>query len=395
MQFKDIVGQRVLINKLTEIIDSGRISHAQMFLGPNGYGSLALAISYAQYLNCQHPVHHTAIADGQWQTADGTPTDLRADACGTCPSCKKYQQLAHSDLHFIFPTTTTSSVKKDPASSEFQGEFRDFLQTNAQYASLDDWYTYMGVENKQGSINVRDAKDVVEILNLKAYENAYKVVIVWMVEKMRLDAANKLLKVLEEPTPNTLFLLVAEDSDKMLSTIISRTQLVKIGKIDDASLLKAFEGQPGTTESNFVAAAEGNLLSARHNINKTDLEQHFGDMFVTWMRQLFKLNMASLASWVDQISTLGREQQKQFLLYSVDSLRACFLKTSAGIELTHKLQFGDEKFNNSFSGFITENNIEKLTDDFNQALYAIERNAYSKIAFMELSFRISKALKKK
>lgn len=384
MQFKDIVGQRELINHLTDIIDSGRVGHAQLFLGHNGYGSLALAIAYAQYLNCQNRQHY------------GEGHDLRADSCGECPNCKKYQQLAHSDLHLFFPTTTTNSVKSNPASADFQGEFREFLQTNGQYVTLDDWYAFMDVENKQGAINVRDSEEIVKTLGLKAYESAYKVVVVWMVEKMRTDAANKLLKVLEEPTPNTLFLLVAESQDKLLSTIISRTQLVRVGKIDGKSLAEAFKDQTGSlTEADFVAAAEGSYIQARKNLSQTEQDALFGEMFVEWMRQLFKLNMASLSQWVDRVHSMGREQQKQFLLYAMDALRACFLKTSAGVVLNHKLQFGDEKFNTQFSNFITANNIETLNEDFNQTLYTIERNAYDKIAFMELSFRISKALKKR
>lgn len=379
MQFKDIVGQRILINQLTEIIDSGRISHAQLLLGQSGYGTLALAIAYAQYLNCEHRQHY------------GADSELRADSCGECPSCRKYQQLVHSDLHFIFPTCTTSAVKSNPSSAEFQSDFRDFILSNNAYASSEQWYSYMGVENKQGAINVRDAKSIVDTIGMKSYESAYKVFIIWMVDLLRTDAANKLLKVLEEPTPNTLFLLVGEQQERLLSTIISRTQLIKVGKIDTESIMHAV----GDLSLPMAQAAEGNLLAAQNLKKQSEIEQRFATMFVTWMRQLFKLSMINLSEWVDNVTSLGREQQKQFIVYSMDAIRACYLKSTAGVTLEYKLQFGDEKFNTAFPYMITANNVERLDEIFNETLYAIERNANPKIAFMELSFRISKALKKR
>ena len=384
MQFQDIIGQRTLINQLTSIIDAGRISHAQLFLGQNGYGSMALALAYAQYLNCENRQHYDEGHDG-----------LRADSCGECPHCKKYQQLSHSDLHIFFPTTATSSVKSNPASADFQDKFREFMQERNYYATLNDWFSYLNVENKQGAINVRDAKAMGDIIGLKAYESAYKVILIWMAEKMREDAANKILKMLEEPTPNTLFLLVTESQDNMLDTIISRTQLVRVDRIDNESISNAVAQMTLQNPSFNVAAAEGNYIEAVNLIQKSEQEQLFGQLFVDWMRQLFKLNMASLSAWVDQMASMGREQQKQFLRYAMDALRACFLSTASGIRLDYKLQFGDEKFNNSFPQFITANNIERLNEDFNQTIYAIERNAKPKLAFMELSFRISKALKKR
>lgn len=383
MQFKDIVGQRVLINRLTEIIDSGRISHAQLLLGQNGYGTLPLALAYAQYLNCEHRQHF------------GEGSDLRADSCGECPSCKKYQQLAHSDLHFIFPTTTNNKVKKDPCSDEFQEDFRQFVLEKGGYVTLDQWYSYIEVENKQGAIYVRDAKSIIDSLSMKAYESAYKVVIIWMVDLLRTDAANKLLKILEEPSPRTLFLLVGEQQERLLSTIISRTQLLRVGKIDDESLLRYLRNENPQTTGDLVAAAEGNLLNAKQLVEQGENEKRYAQMFVTWMRQLFKLNMANLSAWVDEIAGMGREQQKQFLQYAMGSIRACYLKSCAGVEQRYNLQFGDEKFNTAFPHMITPNNIERLDDIFSEAEHAIGRNAYAKIVFMELSFRISKALKKR
>ncbi len=359
MQFKDIIGQTVIANQLTEIIDSGRISHAQLFYGDTASGSLALAIAYAQYLNCEHRVHYDTPVGG-----------LRADSCGECPSCKKYQQLTHSDLHLYFPTTTTSGIKSNPSSADFQSEFREFLHTKQQMGTLDDWYEFMGVDNKQGLLRERDADHIVRTLGLKAYESAYKVVIIWMAEKMNATMANKILKNLEEPAPQTLIVLVVESRDRMLSTILSRTQLVRIPHS------QAQSGQWA-----------GEVMVRQEN------SERFAQMYVTWMRQLFKLNMLSLSTWVDTLAAMGREQQKQFLLYAQESLRECFLRNNAGLPL--QIDFGDVKFNSSFPTMITERNIEGLNQAFNDAIYAIERNAYAKIALMELSFSISRLLKKR
>ena len=351
MQFKDIVGQTVMANRLTEIIDSGRVSHTQLFLGETASGSLAMAIAYAQYLNCEHRQHY----------GEAGPDGLRADSCGECPSCKKYQQLSHSDLHLYFPYAATATVKGTGISAaDFQSEFREFLNAKHQCGTLDEWYEFMQIENKQGQIRERDADDIVRTLGMKSYEGGNKVVIIWMAEKMTVQPANKILKSLEEPTPNTLIILVAESSEKMLSTIISRTQLVKV---------------PSLRENGRTASPE------------------FRNLYVTWMRQLFKLNMASLSAWVDTMHDKSREVQKQFLFFAQESIRDSFLRNNAG--LPSHIDFGDEKFNASFPTMITERNIEKINDAINDAIFAVERNAYGKIVFMELSFRISKALKKR
>lgn len=388
MQFKDIIGQRPLINQLTRIIDSGRISHAQLFFGKNGYGSFALAFAYAQYLNCENREHYD-IADES--------TQLRADSCGACPSCKKYQQLVHSDLHFIFPNTTVKSTDKDTSSKDYMAEFRSYMIENNLYARLEPFFEYLGVEKKQGYINVRDANEIIRILSLKTYESKYKVMIIWMIEKLNISAAPKLLKILEEPTENTIFLLVSENQEKILSTIRSRVQMVPVKKIKDHDIeqfLATHQSMDNYQIEKIAQAAEGDIIEALNIIEQKEQDILFAELFVTWTRQLFKLQMHSLSQWVDRIHTMGREQQKQFLLYALSSFRACFLKTIAGVTLSYQLDFGDEKFNNAFPNMITKKNIEGIENAINKTIYAIERNAFSKIAFMDLSFSISKLLKK-
>ena len=359
MQFKDIIGQTVIVNRLTEIIDSGRVSHAQLFLGPTSEGSLAMAVAYSQYLNCSHRQHFENHPDG-----------LRADSCGQCPSCKKHQELQYTDMHFFFPSSTSPSVTSKPSSAQYQGVFREFLLEKGQLGSIDDWYHYYGAENKQGQIREEDANDMVRILNMKPYEDGYRVAILWMAEKMNLSFANKVLKELEEPQPRTLIILVAEDNSKMLSTILSRTQLITIGRAKNANEIHY-----------------GDVV-----VRKEDRE-NYARQYVTWMRQLFKLNMLSLSEWVDEMSKLYRDQQKAFLLFAQEATRECFLQNNAGIPLC--MDFGDAKFNSSFPTMITERNIAGLCEAFDNAIYAIERNAHPKITLMELSFRISKCLKKR
>jgi DNA polymerase-3 subunit delta' len=340
MQFKDIVGQRDTINRLTSIIDSGRVSHAQMLLG-EAEVTMPLAWAYLQYLCCEN--RH-----------DG-------DSCGECPSCKKIASLMHPDLHFIFPTATTSRVKEKPWSGEFQGEFRDFMLQTQGRGNIDDWYEALGIENKQGLIRELDADSVVSALSLKAYEGGWRMMVVWMAEKMNESFANKLLKTLEEPLPGTLIMLLCESDERLLPTIRSRVQTIK---------LKTESGE-----------------------TKEESNPEFAEMLVGWLRMLFKLKMKELSAQVDKMAGLNREQLKLFLQYALKVMRDCFLNSAAGVEC--HLGSGDEKFDAQFPKMITVNNIELIEEALNDAIFAVERNAYAKIALMELSFRMSKALKKR
>lgn len=340
MQFKDIVGQRDTIQRLTSIIDSGRVSHAQMLLG-DAEVTMPLAWAYLQYLCCEN--RHGG------------------DSCGECPSCKKIASLMHPDLHFIFPTATTSRVKEKPWSGEFQGEFRDFMLQTQGRGNIDDWYEALGIENKQGLIRELDADSVVSALSLKAYEGGWRMMVVWMAEKMNESFANKLLKTLEEPLPGTLIMLLCESDERLLPTIRSRVQTIK---------LKTESGE-----------------------TKEESNPEFAEMLVSWLRMLFKLKMKELSAQVDKMAGLNREQLKLFLQYALKVMRDCFLNSAAGVEC--HLGSGDEKFDAQFPKMITVNNIELIEEALNDAIFAVERNAYAKIALMELSFRMSKALKKR
>lgn len=345
MQFKDIVGQEDTINRLTTAIDSGRVSHAQMVLG-EASESMPMAWAYLQYLCCEHRQHYEGGS-------------LRADSCGECPSCKKIATLVHPDLHFIFPTATTSRVKEKPWSGEFQGEFRDFMLQTQGHGNLDDWYDTLGIENKQGLIREMDADGAIQSLSLKAYEGGWRMMVIWMAEKMNESFANKLLKTLEEPMPGTLIMLVTESDERLLPTIKSRVQTLRL----------------------------------ESKVQKVENNAEYAELLVGWLRMLFKLKMKELSAQVDKMANLNREQLKQFLQYALKVMRDCFLNTAAGMEC--HLGSGDERFDAQFPKMITVNNVALIEEALNDAIFAIERNAYAKIAMMELSFRMSKALKKR
>lgn len=346
MQFKDIVGQRDVINRLTEIIDSGRISHAQLLLGDERDGSLAMAWAYMQYLCCTHRVHHDH-------------GDLRADSCGECPQCKKIDQLVHPDLHFVFPNPPNGSPSV--SSDDYMAEFLAFLKERRALGTLDDFNRYLDRDIKTTLIRETDAANIVKTLGMKPYEGGWRMLVIWRPSKMNASSANELLKTLEEPLPRTLILMVDEDTEDLLPTIVSRVQLVK---------LKSESGK-WREESN----------------------EEFAPLLVEWLRMLFKLRMKELAAQVEKLASLGREQQKQFLAYALDVMQECFMQTAAGQPC--RLGSGDQKFDAMFPAMVTVNNIEMINDALNDALFAVGRNAYGKIAFMELSFRISKALKKR
>lgn len=341
MQFKDIVGQRDVINRLTEIIDSGRVSHVQMVLGATADGALQLALAYLQYLCCEN--RH-----------DG-------DSCGECPSCKKMASLMHPDLHFVFPNAATAKVDKNFWSGDFMPEFREFLLQRNARGTLDEWYAHLGIENKQGMIRESDAAHIVSDLALKSYEGGWKMMVVWMAEKMNPAAANELLKTLEEPNPGTIIMMVCESDERLLPTIRSRVQTITL------------RGEGAKAKSETDAA--------------------FAELLVAWLRLLFKLKMKELSVQVDKMAALNREQQKQFLGYTLGVMRDCFLHGAAGLPVD--IGSGDQKFDTMFPTMVTVNNVEMIEQALDEAIMAVERNANAKIALMQLSFSMSRALKKR
>src|SRR6201986_4598149 len=304
MQFNQIVGQRAIKQRLINSVTENRVSHAQLFLGPEGSGSLALAVAYAQYLSC---------LDKQ--------TD---DSCGECSSCRKYQKLAHPDLHFSYPFF---AKHKDDTALTFIEQWREALLANP-YISLDIWRGYLDAENKQANINIAECHQIIKKLSFKPFESDYKVLILWLPEYLDREG-NSLLKIIEEPQPNTLFLLVAQNQDQILNTILSRTQLIKIPALTYDDIKNHLVEKHNQTEE---AAAEiaylcnGNLSEALTMLQQDNKGYH--THFVQWLRLCFGNKGIEVMGLVDQIAKMGRENQKNFLRYGVSFLRECCLLLS-------------------------------------------------------------------
>ena len=289
MQFKDVIGQEAVIQRLIASVGENHVSHAQLFLGPAGSGKLPLALAYAQYILC--------------------PNRTETDSCGVCPTCQKMQKLVHPDLHFVVPTATTKKVKSNPESDLFMEEWREYVIQNQGYVDTSSWYTFLDVENKQGYMSVRDAASLLRKLSMKSYEGEYKIAIIWMAEKMRVETANKLLKLLEEPPEKTVFLLIAEDQEELLATIKSRTALVKIPALDIASIETALQQRYGCDQHQAHDAAmvsEGNWLTACQSFKDFEDHKFFFTTFQQWMRLCFRAAYPELIDFSANIKTLGR-----------------------------------------------------------------------------------------
>ncbi len=378
MLFSQIIGHEDIKKKLIQSVKENRIAHAQLFLGPEGTGKLALAIAYAQYINCTNKREN--------------------DSCGECPSCKKFNALAHPDLHFIFPSTTNKNVKKDPESDLFLTEWREYLTSCDCYASLPNWYNALDIENKQGLINVRDASTIIRKLNLKSYEAEYKVVIIWMAERLNTEASNRLLKLVEEPPEKTLFILVSENQEELLMTIRSRTVLMKIPKLtyNDVSeaLVKKFNCNAENAH-NAAVLSNGNWILATNYVDNQDEEKIYFTFFQKWMRYCFKFNAPELIDFIaNDIKSLGREKQKEFLAYGLNLFHnALFINNGL---INNVLLPEDEKaFLKNFAPFISNNNIDLITELFEESIRQIERNGNAQLIFLDDSFKIFNYFKMK
>jgi DNA polymerase-3 subunit delta' len=378
MLFSQIIGHEDIKKKLIQSVKENRIAHAQLFLGPEGTGKLALAIAYAQYINCTNKREN--------------------DSCGECPSCKKFNALAHPDLHFIFPSTTNKNVKKDPESDLFLTEWREYLTSCDCYASLPNWYNALDIENKQGLINVRDASTIIRKLNLKSYEAEYKVVIIWMAERLNTEASNRLLKLVEEPPEKTLFILVSENQEELLMTIRSRTVLMKIPKLtyNDVSeaLVKKFNCNAENAH-NAAVLSNGNWILATNYVDNQDEEKIYFTFFQKWMRYCFKFNAPELIDFIaNDIKSLGREKQKEFLAYGLNLFHnALFINNGL---INNVLLPEDEKaFLRNFAPFISNNNIDLITELFEESIRQIERNGNAQLIFLDDSFKIFNYFKMK
>ncbi|MCX6252148.1 MAG: DNA polymerase III subunit delta [Bacteroidetes bacterium] len=382
MLFSKIAGHKETKRKLIQTVLDQRVSHAQLFFGKEGAETLALAIAYAQFINCTN----------KQLPASG---DLSgADACGTCLSCIKYQKLIHPDLHFILPVATTKRVTKKPKSTDFMEDWRKFLLENNYRVTLHEWYEYIGIENKQGIINVEDCHEIITSLSYKSYESEYKVMILWMVEKLFYAAAPKLLKILEEPPEKTLFILIAADPDQIISTILSRTQMVKIPGITPQELRDFLQRQFNLSEKDaekLARQSNGDVKQALKIYQHSEEEQENFIIFRDWMRACINKDFIAMMSFSAEIAKIGRENQKSLLRYGLNIVQACGIYPFQPDKVNPST--GQEaEFIMNISLFIHTGNLSGFYDIFNMALFHIERNAYAQALFLDVSLNVRRLL---
>ncbi|MBN2175206.1 MAG: DNA polymerase III subunit delta [Bacteroidales bacterium] len=373
MKFTEVIGQEEVKQKLVKTVKTSRVSHAQLFLGPPGSGKLALAIAYAQFINCKN------------KTGE--------DACGECPSCIKYAKLAHPDLHFIYPTATVKGIDK-PMSKDFIAQWRELLLENNAYISLSDWHNKIGIEKKQSIINARDCNEIIKTLSYKSFEAEYKVMVIWMAEKLFHSAAPKILKILEEPPDRTLFILISENQDQVINTILSRTQLVKIPRIEDdvlSSYLINKNHEPSVVHD-VVRIANGDFLQAKFLISNRNEEAESFSLYVKWMRLCYKNSVDETIGFVNEVSKYPREKQKNLLNFALRMTREGLL-LNLGVGQVTKLNRSESDFMKKFHQFINNRNGEAIINELNQSIYHIERNANAGILFLDLSLKIGKMIK--
>jgi DNA polymerase-3 subunit delta' len=374
MNFSEILGHEHLKNHLVKSTDNGRISHAQLFVGKEGSGVLPMAIAYAQYILCS--------------------TSEDKEACAV-----KCSKLQHPDLHFAFPVSTNETIKSKPVSNLFLQDWRTFITQNP-YRNLFEWLQSIGIENKQGQIGVDEADEIVKALKLKSYEGGYKVMIIWMAEKMNTSAANKLLKLLEEPPKKTVFILVAENEEQLITTIKSRCQTLHFPLLSEADIIKGLverEGTDAPIAKNIAHQADGNYNKALHLLHNDNADEQFEQWFITWVRAAFKAKgnaavIQNLIGWSETIAKTGRETQKRFLNYCLQFFRQAMLVNYG----TEELVFLEPKtagFNlENFAPFVHSSNIIEITNELNDAMYHIERNGNAKIILLDLSIKLTRLL---
>jgi DNA polymerase III subunit delta' len=375
MNFSQIPGHTETIVRLIRTVKEERVSHAQLFTGPDGCGSLALALAYAQYVSCE----------------DKKP----GDSCGVCKSCVKYEKMIHPDLHFVFPVIK-GKKPTDPVSDNYIEEWREFVR-KSPYFTINNWFDSIEVGNAQGMIFASEASEIIRKLSLKTFESDYKIMIIWLPEKMHQATANKLLKMIEEPPEKTLFLLVSEEPDKILSTILSRCQLVKIQSFTTEEIKGYLRSTCGTTEiksTDIARVSNGNLLRAIELCENDESVKFNLECFKRLMRFTWKRDIISVIEWSEEMSATGRESQKNFLSYSLRLLRENLMLSLEQFNNNIVFLAGEEaEFSEKFHPFINRNNVFPLVEEFNLAYSHIEANGYAKVIFLDLALRVTSLIR--
>lgn len=382
MQFSEILGHNHIKNHLIQSATLGRIPHAQLFIGPEGSGTLPIAIAYAQYIVCSN--------SGQENLGSN-------EACNL-----KFNGLTHPDLHFIYPTVSTDDVKSKPKSIDFIQDWRQFVTQNP-YGNLFDWYQVLDVKNKQGEIRVDDAQEILKTLALKSFEGGYKIMIIWMADKMNIAASNKLLKLLEEPSSKTVFILISENEEDIIQTIRSRCQVLHFNALPESVIVEHLVNNENVDEKKALKIAhqaQGSFNKAIQILKDETNENPFDEWYVSWVRAAFRAKgnaaaIQDLISWSETIASLGRETQKKFLNYCIEMFRQALLLNYQTEKLVY-IEPKVEKFKlENFAPFVNGNNIELIFNELSDAIYHIERNGNAKIILTDLSIKLTRLIHKK
>lgn len=374
MFFKDVVGQEALKKRLIQSVQDERISHAQLFSGPAGTGKVAMAIAYAQYISCKN------------RTA--------TDSCGVCPSCHKYQKLAHPDLHFVFPIFNSKNFNK-PVSDDFLPQWREMVLNNP-YFDLGSWLDFIEAGNAQGEIYERESDSILRKLNLKSFESEFKVMIIWLAEKMNTACSNKLLKMIEEPPNKTLFVLITEDEEAVISTIRSRAQPVKFPFIDKDSIRAALlemEDIDWDVVPDAVHLANGNFIKATNFLNPSDDEQFYFQKFQEMMRQAYKREVLQQIRWADEMAKIGRDKQKAFFAFALRLIREYFVSNMKRNGMVYMNQ-QEKDWGKQFAPFINERNIVAFFNEFEKGITHISWNGNPRIIFLDTALRMVRLIKR-
>ena len=382
MLFREIIGQEATKQQLRQAVREGRIPHAQLFTGISGIGKLQLALAYAQYLNCPHRTEE--------------------DSCGTCPTCLQFQHLQHPDLHFVFPIVKTDDYDR---CDDFLDKWRKII-LDKHYFDLDDWHDELGVENKQSMIYDKESGEILRKLSLKAYGDGYKIMIIWQPEKIEARASNKLLKILEEPAEKTVFLLVSEHPEQLLSTIQSRVQTIRVPRLETETIAAALrqKGMDATKANDIARIAKGSYLTALKKADETEENQQELHDFIALFRDAYTVGVLSdpekkfeslkrLRQWSMDMAAIGRERQKHFLQYAQHQVRENYIRNMGQPELNYQMT-EEQEFSVKFAPFIHNGNVEGIMNQLDLAERQIEQNGNAKMVFFDLCLQMIVLIKK-
>lgn len=392
MQFKDVIGQQAIKEQLVQMSAQNRVSHAQLFLAREGSGGLPMALAFAQYMVCERVQGKNKSGNdaGPSLFGDALPepetTAVMTDSCGECNACKKAADMVHPDIHYSYPIFPKKPGDKSKC-TDFITEWRSFIQTQP-YGNNFDWLQSLKAENKQGNINVHECQDIIKKTNLKSFESAYKILIMWMPEMLGKEG-NILLKLIEEPPANTLFIFVAENDEHILPTILSRTQLVKFAPLSQEQIsdaLKQREKADTATANHMAKLAEGNYREALHFLQHSDENQE--EILRSWLNLIATQNLPGQVKWIEDISKIGRERQKQFIKYFVH-----LLQQSVHLRIIDETPNAENDFARRINKLCNIAQQEAIMQELDNASYYIERNANAKVLFHALTIKFFHIIK--